>query len=146
MDMSKYEMTDQPVFFQLSDPSTGLPLFEQKDDDGRKVDDPDNPVGVMIVGSDSEEFKRHMRRVTNKNLEASQKRRGKGMSAEELEEESQVTLAACIKEFHHIEWKGKTLVAPADCRLFIRVMPWAAEQIDRGMAERKIFMPALSKS
>jgi hypothetical protein len=145
MDIQKYELTDEPVFLQFEDPDTGRKLFDTKEVDGKKVDDPDKPIGVDIVGADSENYKKHMRRVTNRSLENQQKRRNRSITAEELDEEGQATLASCIHKFYNMEWRGKPLTVPDDSLPFVKAMPHFVEQIDKAMHDRRLFMPALSK-
>lgn len=147
MDMSKYEIANNAVFYQLLDPSNNRPLFEQKkDSDGKNVDDLEAPIGVMILGSDSEEVKAHVRQVQNKANQPRGNRQQRGLSAEEMEIESEKAIAACITELIRIEWKGEKLEAPKDNRRFLRLMPWASDQLDRAIQERARFMPALSKN
>lgn len=145
MDLSKFEIVDEPVFVHLKHPVTGLLLYEQTEVDGRNTDNLEAPVGVRVSGAESEVFKRHARAAANKSINDRQKR-GKVMSAEEIEVETKRTLAACIVELVRIEWKGEKLSSPIDNPRFIELMPWAAEQVDTAMADRKLFMPALSKS
>lgn len=157
MDLSEFELTDEPVFIQLEHFKTGALLFEtkkEKDEEGNQfeVDDPDKPVGVLIYGADSEVFKKHLRRAANRGLEIrfnkSEGRDNKNkppVSAEEIESETQKSLAACIAGFVRVEWKGQKLEAPKDNLMFVKRMPWAVEQIDKAMADRSRFMPALKK-
>jgi hypothetical protein len=148
MDMDQFELTSEPQFLQLLHPVTRLPLFDKMDDPdnpGNKIDNPDEPCGVDIVSSDSEEFRKHVRRVTNKNLDLGSRNR-KSLSAEELEDEANKTMSACITAIRNIAWKGKVLKAPEDVPLMLRVLPWAKEQVDRAMSERERFMKALHKS
>lgn len=150
MDFSEFELTDEPVFIQLKHIRTNQPLFEQRQDKGEDVDDLDKPVGVKIYGADSDVFKKHLRRVANRGLEARFNRSGGNakspISAEELDDETQKTMAACIAEFVNVSWKGKALKAPEDNLMFVKRLPWAIEQIDRAMADRTLFMPALKKT
>ncbi len=150
LDFSEFELTNDPQFLQLNHPTRGTPLFEQMDDpekEGHQIDDPTKPVGVFIVSSDSELFKKHMRGVQNKNLaDSGIGRRNKMPTAEQIENDAETTLAACITKFQGIAVKGVVLQAPNDSRRFIQMFPHFREQIDKGMADRQRFMPALSKS
>lgn len=134
MELSQFEMTNDAVFVQLKHPDTGVPLA---DDNG--------PVGVEIYGADSEQFKAHRRAAQNRQLASRQQQGNKFKlpSAEEIDMESEKTFAGCIHKFVNISWKKQTLVAPKDNILFIQVMPWAVEQLDKAMADRVLFMPAL---
>lgn len=132
MDLSSFELTQEAVFVQLLHPVTNKPLA-----------DPNGPVGVRVYGADSDEFKKHRRRLANKGLEKSFKR--ERATIEEVEAETDKTLAGCIAELVNISWKGQELKAPGDVSAFLLNMPWAGEQIDKAMADRSRFMPALPK-
>ena len=134
MELGEFEMTNDAVFLQLKHPKTQKAL---KDENG--------PVGVEIFGADSAEFKKHRRRLQDKALEARQKRNAPIYTAEDIDTEAEKTLCACIRKIVNVSWKGKALEAPADTMTLIKEMPWAAEQIDQAMADRSLFMPALSK-
>jgi hypothetical protein len=142
MELGQFELTSDAVFYQLKHFDTGVPLADEN-----------GPVGVMILGSDTDEFKKHRRKIQNRSIEIAQAaasgKKGTNASqritAEELDEESLVTLSACISEIKNISWKGARLEAPTDNRKLLDVMPWAAEQIDAAIGNRKLFMPALSK-
>jgi hypothetical protein len=134
MDMKQFELTDSAVFFQLKHPVTRVPLQDDK-----------GPVGVRILGQDSEEFKRHQRQIANKGLEAAMRRGGAKPTAEELEHDANTTLSACIKELVNISWDGEALSAPADTLRMFELMPWAKEQIDSAIADRTLFIKASHK-
>lgn len=147
MDLSTFEISDDATFLQLTYPAgprIGQPIFDQKKgEDGKDIDDESKPVGVMIVSSDSEAFKTHVRRVADRNLEMSRQRGGKPMTIAAIEEEAEKSIAACIQKLVNITWKGKELKAPEDNRRFLKLMPWASEQVDKGMSQRELFMKAL---
>ncbi len=140
MDLSTFELTTDAVFVQLSHPKTNVPLFVQKDG----ADDRDQPIGVCIYGADSSQFKKRRQALQNRVIEAKSKR--KNLTAEEIDDATDQTLADCITELKNVVWKGETFTAPKDNRRFIRLMPWAVEQIDEAMADRSRFMPALATS
>lgn len=136
MDLSVFEMTNDAVFVQLKHPETGMLLA---DDNG--------PVGVEIYGADSAQFKAHRLAAQNRQIQNRQQQGNKFKlpSAEEIDSEAEKTFAGCIHKFVNISWQKHKLEAPRDNSLFISVMPWAVEQLDKAMADRTLFMPALQK-
>lgn len=147
MEMQEFEITQGAVFVQLNHPASGLPLFEQMSDpenEGKTIDNPDEPVGVEIYGADSEQFKKYQRKSRDQGIDAMSRRQR--IRAELIEENALDALAACIKSIRNISWKGQKLEAPRDNKKMLKVMPWAEDQIDRAMGDRTRFMPALSKT
>jgi hypothetical protein len=142
MDFSDFELTKDAVFVQLKHPKTNVLLFDNIE--GTNDQDPDKPVGVKVYGADSDVFKKHRRQVTDKSIEARARR--KNLSAAEIDNDAEKTLAACIAEFVNVSWQGKPLTAPNDAMLFVQKLPGFAEQIDEAMADRTLFMPALAKN
>lgn len=134
MDLKDFELVSGAVFFQLRNPQTDVLL-----------EDGNGPVGVKILGSDSPEFKRHKRQLVNRNLERQSKRKG-SLTAEEIEDTTEKTLAACIVEIVNLSHDGKPLKAPDDCLHLIKEMPWAADQIDEAIGNRSLFMKVSQSS
>lgn len=155
MDFEELALTNQ-AFYQFLHPSTGRPLFEQREvpidpqkpELGmKKVDNPDEPVGVMLVSADTKEFREHLKRINDLNSEMFKKRKQR-LNSDEQEREAMKTLAACIKEFRNVSQGSRPLTAPADCMAFVaeEKWAWAVEQIDRAIQDRGIFLKASAKN
>lgn len=140
MDLSEFQVvSDSPVFFQLTNPRTG-----------KLMEDENGPVGVEIWGRDSEAFKAVNRRAINDSIESALiEEEGKpkldATLGAKVEEKSLDVLKACIHKFVNIKIGGKELVAPDDTQEFLTKLPWAKDQIDRAIADRKRFMVASQK-
>jgi hypothetical protein len=147
VDLSLFEMTDDAVFIQLRHPATKQLLFEQMphpDHPEMTIDNPEAPIGYRVYGADSDVFKKYQNKSRNLSMNAQQKR--SSLTAEQIDNEVETALVACVAEMVRIEWKGETLTAPRDVKRSFKFMPWAKEQIAEGMNDRTRFMPALAKS
>lgn len=147
MDLSIFELTDDAVFIQLRHPDTKQLLFEQMPHPERPeqmIDNPEAPIGYRVFGADSEVFKKYQNKSRNLSMNAQQKR--SSLTAEQIDNEIDAALVACVAEIVRISWKGETLSAPRDVKRSFQLMPWAKEQIAEGMNDRTRFMPALAKS
>lgn len=148
MDLEIFEPTKESVFLQLKNPLNDSPLFLKKtiqDEAGeREVDDEDQPIGVYIVGADSEVYKKRRRQIVDRRLEVAQKKKQVKLSAAEIEDETKQTLVACVTGVKNIKYKGETLeFSHANVFKLITALPWIEEQIDEAIVDRAHFMKAL---
>ena len=140
MDLSEFQVvSDKPIFFQLTHPHTR-----------KLMEDENGPVGVEIWGRDSEAFKAVNRRAISDSIEnAIQSGDTKPTLSASLgsavEEKGSEILRACIHKFVNIKIAGKELVAPDDTQEFLDKLPWARDQVDAAIADRKRFMKASQK-
>lgn len=157
MDLIALAPSKEPVFLQLHHPVTQQPLFLQMPDpkytqsekgeyNGPMVDNPDEPIGLYVVGSDSEEFAARERWLVDqriKRAEAVQQGKKIDLKAETLAEESTNTLVACIKGFRNIELNGRKLkTLPDDARLLLTTLKWVRDYLDREIVNRANFIKA----
>jgi hypothetical protein len=153
MDFGQFEMIDRPVFLQFDHPGTLQPLFqERKDAEGNVVMEKDvttdemkpasDPVGVNLFSVDSEPFQKRRRAILDERMAAATSGKKQTMKAADAEAEGLKTLAACIHSFVNVDFEGKELVDRSRFIAFLQKHAWAKEQIDRGIADRSLFLKA----
>lgn len=157
MDLIALAPSKEPVFLQLQHPVERYPLFKQMPDPEFKdslaegemppmVDNPNEPIGLYIVGSDSEEFAARERWLIDQRIKRSEARRQGNkavtlVKSELLEEETINTLVACVKGFRNVELNGRKLEhLPNDARLLLTTLKWVREFLDREIVNRANFI------
>jgi hypothetical protein len=107
------------------------------------------PVFITILGTDSETYRRHQRKVQNRRLENLGNRRRKVKTAEEIETEEIETLAVCTVAWrtgddHRLELEPGQMF---DCTLEnvkkLYTDPgftWLRDQVDLEMGDRANFL------
>ena len=142
MDLATLEPAEGATI-PLRHPVSNEPLMHdtgKKDAQGNPVLE---PITVDIVGVDSPRFQARQRMLTNKRLATAGNRKSK-LTAEDLEEEGIVTVAACITGWSaNIELDGKPLeFSRSNAKLLITRLRWIGEQIDLAIADRANFLKA----
>jgi len=146
MDLNTLAPSKEPVFLQLMHPVTGRLLFmQEKDENGNEVDDINEPIGLMMVGSDSDEFAARERWLIDQRIkraeEVSKGRKGMEFKGETIQEERDNTIIACIKGFRNIYLDEQRLeFSPDNARLLLRRLKWLREYLDREILNRANFI------
>lgn len=159
MDFTAFEVeTEKPVFVQFASPFTGELLFEQMDEltdspqeeRGRKVNNPDKPVGVMLYGQDSKKFTDRQRELRDKViLEAKKSRNPQNVQIknEDLAQSNRDTVKACIDSFVNVTWEGEDLGTRRDqYDAFFLKHPWAFNLCNAAVMDRANFQKASQKN
>lgn len=149
MDLLDLAPTNEPVLIQLRHPVTGKPLYLQKkvERDGVEVeeDDLDQPIGVFVVGVDSEEFAARERWIIQQRMKRAEAI-AKGQKIDQFEdfrEEAINTIVACIKGFKNIIVDGKELQFTAEnARMLLNRLKFVKELLDREIMNRANFIKA----
>lgn len=159
MDLIALAPSKEPVFLHLPHPVIpGKMLYLQMPDpkhvqdekgpyDGPMVDNLEEPIGLYVVGSDSEEFAARERWLIDQRIKRAEAlQQGKKvdtLKAETLAEESINTLVACIKGFRNVELNGRKLEhLPNDARLLLTTLKWVRDFLDREIVNRANFIKA----
>lgn len=156
MDLITLAPSKEPVFLQLIHPVTKEPLFLQMEDPNFEggegetppmIDNPEEPIGLYVVGSDSEEFAARERWLVDQKIKrAEAEQQGKKVSKVEaslLEEEALNTFVACIKGFRNVELNGKKLsTLPGDARLLLTSLKWVYDFLNKELVNRANFIKA----
>lgn len=146
MDLSVLAPSKEAVFIQLRHPIGGQPLFLQmKDEEGNDIDNKEEPIGVFVVGTDSDEYAARERWVIDQRIKrAEEQRQGKQISpitADVIIEEGLNTILACMKGFRNVELDGRRLEDnPSDFRLFLKRLKWAKDYLDKELLNRANFI------
>jgi hypothetical protein len=134
MDLSTLTPADA-VEITLRHPGTGVDL----------VTDKGEPVTISIHGMDSAVFQAHQKALINKRLQ--RQTRKATFTAEQIEEESIGTLAACISGWQNIDFDGKPLeFSRANAKALLNKLRWVREQLDEAVADRANFLPTSKAS
>jgi hypothetical protein len=128
MDLSTLTPADS-VEITLRHPATGVDLTTEKGD----------PITISIHGMDSAVFQAHQKGLINKRLQ--RQTRKAAVTAEQIEEESLGTLAACISGWKNIEFDGKSLeFSRSNAKLLLGKLRWVREQLDEAIGDRSNFL------
>lgn len=128
MDLSTLTPADT-VEITLRHPATGVELVNDK---GEKLT-------VAIHGMDSTVFQTHQKSLINKRLQ--RQNRKATFTAEQIEEESISTLAACVAGWKNIEFEGKPLeFNRANAKMLLGKLRWVREQLDEAIGDRANFL------
>lgn len=129
MDLSTLTPVDS-VEITLRHPATGVDLTTAKGE----------PISVSIYGMDSAVFQAHQKNLINKRLQR-QNRKGGTFTAEQIEEDSISTLAACIAGWKNIEFEGKPLeFSKSNAKALLNKLRWVREQLDEAIGDRANFL------
>lgn len=149
MDFNSLEVATTSVFLHLKHPGTNDLLWDREpstDMDGN-IEDPGEPVGVWIFSTDSEPYAKRKRELLTMRIDNAANRNSKKPSAADIEREELLTIAACIDRFQNVSLDG--VGVDGDRSRFISTLKrlnWMKEQVDRGMADRGLFLKASSKT
>lgn len=137
MDFSTLEITRDAVPIQLRHPVTNVPLVDEATKE---------PVVILLVGMDSEKYRRKRREFLDDRLKDSERNRGKvRVSAAKIEDEGLQTLIACVEGWRHVELNGEPLeFNETNFRKILEKCPWVESQVDEAIADRSNFMKTSS--
>ena len=124
MDLAKLDIVspaNEGVWMELEHPVTGEPLG----------------VKIKLAGTDSDYYKKELRRQQNKRL----KKGIRNINAEELEAEAVELLVACTLDWEGVELEGQALECnPENVRKIYKKFPWIKEQVDAFINNRANFI------
>lgn len=128
MDLSNLDvvsLAEKGVTVELKHPATGETL----------VNDKDEPMAIVVAGSDSKVFKAEIRARVKQNMLKKSKK--DDVDLEEMEKRGAELLAKCTLSWSGIQEDGKALpfsVAAAQS-LYLKY-PWVKEQVDAACSDR----------
>lgn len=129
MDLSQFETGSEGEWLELLHPTTGEIL---RDDDGKEAK-------ILLVGKDSDEYRKAQRAATQRRLKSRSKKNV--IDAESLEREAVEVLIACTKDWQGIGDKGEDLPCePSNVRRVYSTYLWLREQVDEFVEDRGNFM------
>ena len=132
--LSTEKLADEGVFMPLRSPVDGTILHDEESG---------NPVGITLLGEDSQDFQAYQHKIVNRRL---REQSGKGktkLTAEELEAEAVELLIRVTRSFHYIVVDGVKYESNARDyrRLYTnRGLRWIREQVDTWVVERENYM------
>lgn len=130
MDLSEFELAPEGATLEVLHPKTGVPM---KLDDG-------TAVTITMVGMDSEEWRTNQQGLINRRLA---QRTRKPATAEEIEDETLRSLAACIKSWTGMRLAGKDFECTRQNALeLMRKLPDLRRQVDAFLADNRNFLKA----
>lgn len=131
MDLNQFSTANEPVFFNLRHPGTDEEL---KTETGE-------PVGLTVLGTDSEAFIQKERELLNRRLnKARQKQRADKITVEELDREELAKLSVCVVDFKNITVGGQALnFTTANAVKLFEEFPWARRQVSDFIGESENF-------
>lgn len=151
MDFNSLEPVKTAVFYHLKHPVTFNPMYVEGED-GQP--DKDEPIGVDLLGADSDEYEKRQLFLTEERLqkmESNLENKGKlggviNTSAVEQDRLNLETIAACIKGWRNVKVDGEIVPYTHDNAIkLLRRFKWMREQIDKAIADRSLFMRALPR-
>lgn len=132
MDLGSLVISSEAVEMQLSNPVTNEPMF---------VDE--KPVALLMVGMDSEEWRKADRKITNRRLKVQKGGRNVKITAEELEFENQEKTLACVVGFKNIIVNGQPLeFSTENVRELFKNLPWLKRQAEDFIYDEANFIKA----
>lgn len=142
MDLATLKPSEDPIFLQLVHPVTKELVF-MLGKDGKP--DTEQPVGFMVIGTDSEEFVSRERQLINRGMRRAQAaqegRKAADITGDELQKETLETVALCIKGFRNVTFKGETLeYSPANALMLLREFRWMFQWLNKELADRANFI------
>ena len=143
MDLSQLDTkkaADEGAFLQLRHPVTNE-LLVDKDDDNK-------PIGLTLLGSDSEAYRSSSLFRSNRRLKEAMKKGDKAnLSVESIDNDKLDCLAACTIKFHQIAVDGKQRQCSADeaKKLYTR-FTWIREQAEQFIDDRGNYLGNSSQS
>lgn len=149
MEFASLEVKKTSILLQLTHPGTKDPLWASPpvlDPEGNVLEEGD-PVGVYIYSTDSEPYQRRKKELLARRIQDAERRKATRPTPEMIMSEELLTIAACIDRFHNVDLDG-TPIGEDRTRFipFLQRFSWAKEQIDRGMADRSLFLEASPKT
>lgn len=125
MDLSAFEVDDQPFPVEVVHPVSGKPIG----------------LVIQVVGTDSAAYQNIQRKLQNRRLQKWQRNRSTKMSAEQLEEEQLELLCSCIHSWTGMVVDGKEVeFSPDAAREILVRFPFVREQIDEAIGDRANFL------
>ncbi|MEN6621492.1 MAG: hypothetical protein ABFD50_08095 [Smithella sp.] len=134
MDFSSFVTNGDPVVFEILNPATNLPI---EDENGNKA-------ALVVVGTDSEQFKKARNKITNtaiKRMNGSTKIK---KSAEEIEAEQVDLLCACVVDVQNISLNGMPVSANKESlKQLFEVCPFVFRQLEAFVYDEANFIKAV---
>ncbi len=131
MDLNQFSTANEPVFMELRHPGTDEVLKTEAGE----------PIGLTVLGTDSEPFVQKERELLNRRLnKVRAKQKADKITVEELDKEELAKLTACVVDFKNITIAGETLVfTPASATKLFSDFPWIRRQVADFVAESSNF-------
>jgi len=101
------------------------------------------PIGAFltVLGKDGDVYRRVDRQQTNRRLAEAARNRDLTLKAEEIEADRLDLIVACTTGWKGVLKKGEPIPFNAEnVRKFYKDYPWAAEQAERAMNDRSLFI------
>ena len=132
MDLADLTPKKEPHFVHLHHPVTEEPLLT---DDGE-------PIGVYVVGTDSDEYAERERWLIDRRIKAAEaKAMGKKPQDFDFRNEGLETLVSCVKGWKNIILDGEEFAFSAEnARKLLLRLRWVRDVLDREMANRANFI------
>lgn len=121
---------NQQAVLPLLHPNTFAPLIDEK---GKEVT-------ITLHGPDSTPVKKARRKIQDKNLSQSAKKRKLSLSSEQLELQSLEILVAATASWNNLSYEGDEKCSPENVRKVYENVPWIREQVDEFISERSHFL------
>lgn len=133
MDLSKLAPAKEPYFVHLKHPVKGTVLMTEETNE---------PIGIFVVGTDSDEYAECERNLLDQGLALAQARaQNQATVKPNIAERAIDTIAACVKSWKNITLDGNSLqCTPENVRLLITRFRWIREQLDREIGNRANFI------
>lgn len=113
----------------LNDPLTGVPL----ESDGK-------PVGFLLAGEDSEQFKQRDKELARQRSKDAEKLGRKWKYTPEMQEADRLELlVACTLGWQGIKWQGAEEFTKERVREMYRAVAWIREQVNAFIVDRTSF-------
>lgn len=106
-----------------------------------KTDD-DKPIGVSVLGADSDRYQELSRSRGNARLKETMKKGAKAnITTESIDADALAILVGVTTEVHNVVIDGKKYAnSPADIREMYEKLPWAREQVQAFVEDRANFL------
>lgn len=133
MDLRALEVRgDVPVRFDLRHPGTMELLTYGKEDE--------HTMYLMLLGRDSDVYKKNQRKLIDKRLRDQQKYRSPRLTAVQLEEEA-IDQLALVTVGGKVFFNGEEIeVTPTFAKEMYQQFPWIKEQVDAYLEDRTNFL------
>lgn len=139
LDLSTFDTktaAEAGTFVHLESPATGEPLY----------DDASQPIGITILGGDSEKVRRELRKISDRKIERI--RKGQSLPDAEASRKEDIAVMAAAT----VSWQGLVVdgVALECTESAARKLygdprfPWIMEQLEKVLGDRKRFFATSS--